>query len=94
MGTVLKKLSENLNISVEKLEKLSAQTFLEKEIQLRKTEIISIAQKYGVSSWKEMNDLIIEGKIGEGKILDDFQRVDHLTAEVARLERLLKEISG
>ena len=37
-----------------------------------------------------MNELIVEDKIEEGKILDDFQRVDHLTAKAKRLQELLE----
>ena len=36
-----------------------------------------------------MDELIIEDKIEEGKILDDFQRVDQLAAKIKRIEVIL-----
>ena len=39
-----------------------------------------------------MNELIVEEKVEEGKILDDFQRVDHLTAKLKRIEALLERM--
>jgi hypothetical protein len=37
-----------------------------------------------------MNQLIVEDKIDEGIILEDFQRVDHLTAQAKRLQAVLE----
>jgi hypothetical protein len=39
-----------------------------------------------------MNQLIVEPKIEEGIILDDFQRIDHLTAQSTRLQGLLERM--
>jgi hypothetical protein len=64
---------------------------LEKELRSLRVEILSICQWYGVSSWEEMNQLIIEDKIEEGRILEDFQRVDHLTAKAKRIATLLEQ---
>jgi hypothetical protein len=74
----------------EGIERQALRALLEKELRSIWVEILSICQKYGVSSWEGMNELIVEDKIEEGKILDDFQRVDHLTAETRRLQELLE----
>jgi hypothetical protein len=57
-----------------------------------RTEILAICQKYGVRSWEGMNQLIVEDKIEEGIILEDFQRVDHLAARSKRLQGLLERM--
>ena len=57
-------------------------------------EILSICQKYEVSSWHGLNELIINEDVEEGKALEDFQRVDHLTAKAERLKKLLEEVNA
>jgi hypothetical protein len=90
MAVVLEEAAEVLGISVKDIERQALRALLEKELRSIWVEILSICQKYGVSSWEGMNELIVEDKIEEGKILDDFQRVDHLTAETRRLQELLE----
>jgi hypothetical protein len=90
MAVGLEEAAEVLGISVKDIEKQALRALLEKELRSIWVEILSICQKYGVSSWEGMNELIVEDKIEEGKILDDFQRVDHLTVETRRLQELLE----
>jgi hypothetical protein len=90
MPVVLGEAAEVLGVSVQELKRRSLKALLEKELRALRSEIISICQKYGVSSWEGMNELIIEDKVEEGKILDDFQRVDHLTAKATRILALLE----
>jgi len=89
MPTVLGEAAELLGVSVKELKRRGLEALLEKELRSLRIEILSICQKYGVSSWEGMNELILEDKVEEGKILDDFQRVDHLTAKARRLQALL-----
>jgi hypothetical protein len=90
MAVGLEEAAEVLEISVKDIERQAMRALLEKELRSIWVEILSICQKYGVSSWEGMNELIVEDKIEEGKILDDFLRVDHLTAETRRLQELLE----
>jgi hypothetical protein len=90
MAVGLEEAAEVLGISVKDIVRQALRALLEKELRSIWVEILSICQKYGVSSWEGMNELIVEDKIEEGKILDDFQRVDHLTAETRRLQELLE----
>ena len=92
MPIVLGDAAEVLGVSVKELRKRSLVALLEKELRSLRIEILSICQKYGVHSWEEMNELIVEEKVEEGKILDDFQRVDHLTAKLKRIEALLERM--
>jgi hypothetical protein len=90
MPTALGEAAELLGVSVKELKRRGLEALLEKELRSLRIEILAICQKYGVSSWEGMNELILEDKVEEGKILDDFQRVDHLTAKARRLQALLE----
>jgi len=92
MPTVLGEAAEVLGVSVKELKKRSLEALLEKELRSLRVELLSICQKHGVHSWEEMNTLIVEDEVEEGEILDDFQRVDHLTAKARRIEALLEHV--
>jgi hypothetical protein len=89
MPVMLKEVAAALGISVRELRGQGLRAFLEKELRSIRMEILSICQKYGVSSWEGMNELIVEDKVEEGKILGDFQRVDHLAAKAKQIQELL-----
>ena len=92
MPIVLGEAAEVLGVSVKELKRRSLVALLEKELRSLRAEILSVCQKYGARSWEEMNVLILEDKVEEGKILDDFQRVDHLTAKAKRIAALLEQV--
>ncbi|RMG54846.1 MAG: hypothetical protein D6723_04125 [Acidobacteria bacterium] len=94
MELTIERLARELSLPVDQLERESARAYLEKQWRNVQAEILSICQKYGVSSWQEMNELIINEEVEEGKVLEDFQRVDHLTARAARLKKLLEEVDA
>lgn len=81
-----------VGISVEEVQKKGLRAFLEQELRAIRTEILATCQKYGVRAWEGMNRLIVEDKIEEGAILEDFQRVDHLTAQAKQLQALLERV--
>jgi hypothetical protein len=91
MPIVLGEAAEVLGVSVKELKRRSLVALLEKELRSLRVEILSLCQPYGVSSWEEMNRLIVEDKVEEGRILEDFQRVDHLTAKAKRIAALLEQ---
>ena len=90
MPVVLEEAAEVLGLSVKDIERQAIRALLEKELRSMRAEILSVCQKYGVSSWEGMNELIVEDKVEEGNILDDFQQVDHLTAKTRRIQELLE----
>ncbi|HSF30627.1 MAG TPA: hypothetical protein VLK82_09190 [Candidatus Tectomicrobia bacterium] len=92
MPTGLEDVAAIIGISVEEVKKEGLRALLEKELRTIRTEILATCQKYGVRSWEGMNQLIVEDKIEEGIILDDFQHVDHLTAQAKRLQELLERV--
>ena len=92
MFVTLEEAAALLGLSVKELQRYSLQAFLEKELRAIRTEIRAVCQKYGVTSWEGMNELILEDRVDEGSILGDFQRVDHLTAQAKRLQALLEQV--
>ena len=92
MPAVLERAAEILGLPIEELERQSLRAFFEKELRAMRLEILTMCQKYGVHSWEGMNELIVEDKVEEGGILDDFQRVDHLTARVKQVQTLLEQL--
>jgi hypothetical protein len=92
MSTGLEEVAAIIGISVEEVKKEGLRAFLEKELRAIRTEILATCQKYGVRSWEGMNQLIVEDKIEEGILLEDFQRVDHLTAQAKQLQALLERM--
>ena len=44
-----------------------------------------------MTSWEQMDALIVEDTVEEGSILEDFQRVDHLTSKAKQLQALLEK---
>lgn len=94
MELTIDRLARELSLPEGLVERESARAYLEKQLRSVNAEILSICQKYGVSSWHGLNELIINEEVEEGKVLEDFQRVDHLTAQAERLKRLLEEANG
>lgn len=90
MPVALKEVVAVLGIPAREVKRRGFRAVLEKELRSIQMEILSVCQKYGVSSWEGINELILEDKVEEGKILEDFQRVDHLTAKARRVQELLE----
>jgi hypothetical protein len=92
MPTGVEEVAAIIGISAEEVKKEGLRAFFEKELRAIRTEILATCQKYGMRSWEGMNQLIVEDKIEEGIILEDFQRVDHLAAQAKRLQALLERV--
>ena len=92
MAVTVKNVAEELSISQDELLQESLKTYLNERLRFVNSERIALCKKFGVSSLKELDDLIVKGHVKEEDILEDFQRVDYLTAEAKKLERMLKEI--
>jgi hypothetical protein len=93
MAVSVKTVAEELSISQDELIQESLKTYVNERLRFVNSERITLCRKFGVSSLKEMDDLIVKGNVKEEDILEDFQRVDYLTAEAKKLENILKEIS-
>lgn len=94
MGLRIDRLAKELGLPEDLLERETTRAYLEKQLRSVNAEIVGICQKYGVSSWQGLNELIISEDVEEGKVLEDFQRVDHLTAKAEQLKKLLEKANA
>ncbi|KKQ34617.1 MAG: hypothetical protein US50_C0042G0006 [Candidatus Nomurabacteria bacterium GW2011_GWB1_37_5] len=82
-----------LNISIPSFEIESKRSFVARKILEIKTEIFSIANKYGIKSLKEFESLIKKGKIREtSESRDDFYRLDYLESRLGILNKILRTL--
>ncbi len=74
--------ARQLAISPKDLIRQAIQAFLREQARFYNAERLRLCRKYGVSSLQEMDRLVAQGKVDEEAILQDFQRVDFLTAKL------------
>lgn len=87
-------LAQEFNLSKQSLIVQSLRAFITEQLRLFRAEKLARCAKFGVTSLDEMDALIVDGKVEEEEILDDFQNVDYLTARIERLEQLLETLNG
>jgi hypothetical protein len=87
-------LAQEFALSEQDLLIRSLQAFITEQLRLFRAEKQARCAKFGVVSLEEMDKLIVEGKVTEEEILDDFQNVDYLTARIERLEQFLETLYG
>ena len=92
--SLLDKVATELSLPAEDLMRRSLVAFLREQLRFYDAERLSLCQKYGVSSLSEMDQLIIQGQVEEGAILEDLQRVDFITHQIRMISRLLEELDG
>ena len=92
MSLTVETVAKELNVSQNELLDKSLKTYLNEQLRFINAERLSLCKKFGVSSLMEMDELLAKGAINEEDILEDFQRVDYLTAEAKKIERMLKEM--
>lgn len=86
-------IAERLDISVEKIRRESLKAFLEREFLKSRTELFSLANKYGVKSIREFDRLIRKGKIHESsETREDFFKIDSLQTKSELLKKILKSL--
>ena len=91
---LLDKVATELSLPAEDLMRKSLVAFLRERLRFYDAERLSLCQKHGVSSLSEMDQLIIQGQVEEGAVLEDFQRVDFVTHQIRMISRLLEELDG
>ena len=84
--------ARQLAIPPKDLQRQAILAFLRDRALFYNAERLRLCRKYGVSSLQEMDRLISQGEVDEEAILPDFQRVDLLTAELHKLEKLTKAV--
>jgi len=84
--------AQQLAISPADLQRQAILAFLRERARFYNAERLRLCRKYGVSSLQEMDRLICQGEVDEETILQDFQRVDFLTAELRKLDALTEAV--
>jgi hypothetical protein len=92
MSISVQAVARQLAIPPEDLQRQAILAFLRERARFFNAERLRLCRKYGVSSLQEMDRLIYQGEVDEEAILQDFQRVDFLTAELRKLEGLTKAV--
>lgn len=75
------KLAKQLKVAPKFLEEKLTEMFLAQRLRLIESEIVSIGQKYGVDTVKELDQKITDGKLGEEAVGEDLFKLDHLLAQ-------------
>ena len=85
-------IAREFSLSEEELTRKSLRAFLMEQLRTMEAERKARCAKFGVSDLWGMEGLIVEGKVEEEAILEDFQEVDYLTYRVERIKAMLKEL--
>jgi len=93
VSVTVEAIAEILGLSKEELIKNSVKTYLESELRRLNTEIIVIYNKYGVKSFKELDEKISRGMLSETETFEDFTKLDYLEAKRDKIEEFLKMLS-
>lgn len=83
-------LAQEFALSEQDLITQGLRAFIVERLRILRAEKLARCAKFGVASLEEMDKLIADGAVEEDKILDDFQNVDYLTAQIEHLEHLLE----
>jgi len=85
----VKEVSETLGVSEDELVRRGVKAYLEMEFRRVKAEIYSVLSKYGVGSFRELDEKISRGELSETETFEDFTRLDYLDSMREKIERLL-----
>ena len=90
MSVTVEAIAESLGLSKEELIKNSVKTYLESELRRLNAEIVVICNKYGVRSFRELDEKISRGMLSETESFEDFTKLDYLEAKRDKIEELLR----
>ncbi len=82
-----------LQLSPEELERESLQVFLQHRLRLVESQIFDLAQKYGVKTVEELDQMVQSGQVHEAEAFEDYFEFDHLEAERDILIEALNSLS-
>jgi len=86
-------IAPKLQLSPQELEHASLRLFLNHNLRLVESQLLSLARKYGVQTVAELDELIRGGRIHEAEAFEDYFEFDHLEAERDVLLDSLKELT-
>jgi len=85
-------IASQLQLSPQELIRTSLQTYLNHQLRLVESQLLTLSQKYGAQTVTEFDRLVRDGQLHEAEAFEDFFEFDHLEAERDMLRQLLKEI--
>ena len=77
------------NSEVEELERESLRLYLTRRLKKLRAERFKIAKRHGVSTSEEMEELYKKKKLSERESWEDFFELDHIEAEIEKIESTL-----
>ncbi len=92
MSVDTQSIAREFSLSEGDLLKKSLRAFLLEQLRLFETERKARCAKFGATNVWDMERLMVEGKVEEEDILEDFQKVDYLTTRVERVKAMLEEL--
>jgi hypothetical protein len=82
-----------LQIPPETLAEQSVRLFLQYRLRLIESQLFTLAQKYGVRTVGELDELVQQGSVHEEDAFEDYFEFDNLEAEQELLQGLLRELN-
>jgi hypothetical protein len=86
-------IASRLQLSPQELEHASLRLFLNHNLRLVESQLLSLARKYGAQTVAELDELIRSGRVHEAEAFEDYFEFDHLEAERDVLLDSLKELA-
>ena len=88
-------IAKMFDLKVGELQREGVRHFLEKKLLEIKSELLGLANKYGIKSVQEFEDLARKGKIRENAgSRDDFFKIDYLQAQEERIKKALRSLGS
>lgn len=85
-------IAKEFAITEEDLARKSLRAFLLEQLRLFESERKARCARFGATDLWDMERLMVEGKVTEEAMLEDFQAVDYLTSRVRRIKAMLEEL--
>ena len=85
-------IAKEFSLTEEELHRKSLRTFLLEQLRLMEAARKARCAKFGATDLWDMERQMVEGKVEEEDMLEDFQTVDYLTARVKRVKAMLQEL--
>ena len=89
---VYETMASKLKLSPRELEHESLTLFLKHRLRLVESQRLSLFQKYGVQTVKDLDALVQSGRIHEEEAFEDYFEFDHLESEREMLLESLKDL--
>ena len=86
-------IAPKLSLTPEELERESLRLFLDHRLRLIESQLLELAQRYGVQTVTELDERIQRGDFHESEAFEDCFEFDHLEAERDAVQDSLRELA-